>query len=198
MQGFVVQNSVLQIEKSCKYQRAFRYRSWPTAYISNTYSLQSEISAAKNDIFEFMDEYLDKKFTETETYLCDNIEAVMKYAKTLKDHGENVRILFVQTSEDFNSDAPNNLFSADFNFLGYDVIYHCGFFSAIHDDLYINVPDPMQKYTGLLNSNGIFSEYSSAKDFLSDIDRCVDKGDDLEPAMGFDIIKLFESVNADV
>ncbi|MDE6592790.1 MAG: hypothetical protein K2K57_07000 [Oscillospiraceae bacterium] len=145
-----------------------------------------------------MDEYLDKAFTETETYLCDNIEAVMKYAKALKEYGENVRILFVQTFDDFNSDKPNNLLLSDLNFLGYDVIYHCGFFSAIHDDLYINVPDPIQKYTKLLNANGIFSEYSSARDFLSDIDRCIDKGYDLEPSDGFDIIKLFELVNVNV
>lgn len=192
MQGFVVQNSVLQIEKNCKYRGTFRYRSWPTTYISNTYSPQSEIGAAKNDIFDLMDEYLDKTFTETETYLCDNIETVMRYAKALKDCGENVRILFVQTPDDFDSD---NSFSANLNFLGYDVIYQCGFFSAIHDDLYINVPEPIQKYTRLLNPNGIFGEYSSAKAFLSDIDRCIEKGYDLEPSEGFDIIKLYEYIN---
>ncbi len=189
MQGFVVQNSVLQIEKNCKYRGIFRYRSWPTTYISNTYSPQTKIGTAKNDIFEFMDEYLDKTSAETETYLCDNAEAVMKYAKALKDCGENVRILFVRTPDDFDSD---NLFSADCHFLGYDVIYHDGFFSAIHDDLYINVPEPLQKYTGLLNSDGVFAEYSAAKDFLSDIDGCIDKGYDIEPSEGFDIIKLFE------
>lgn len=193
MQGFVVQNSVLQVEENCKYRGIFRYRSWTTTHISDVYSQPPEYGTEENAVFEFMDRYLEEKFTETETYLCDSFEAAAEYAKALKGMGENIRVLFVRTADDPDKREPDNLFPAVFKFLGYDVIYHCGFYSAVYDDLYINVPKPLQRYAGMLNSDGIFADFSAAADFLSDIDLCIAEGFDIEPSYGFDIVKLYEA-----
>lgn len=194
MQGFVVQSDILQIEKDCKYQGIFRYRSWTTTYISNVYSSPPENSMAENEAFYLTEKYLDRRYEETGTFLCDDDRLVLKYAKALADCGDKVRVLFVQTPEDFDSVIPGSVF-AGFELLGYDVIYLDGFYSAVSDDLYVNVPEPLQRYAGLLNANGIFSDHSAAREFLSDIDRCIEKGYDIEPSYGFDIVKLYKAVN---
>lgn len=187
MCGYVIQNKAVHISKNINYHGVGRYGSFPMTDVGNM--ICKTLFDCPDGIFEIQDkqmnEYLDDLFNKTDTYLCNDTAILDQYIKKCRDSGLDLRILFLQTEKNFDDQI-------DGEFLGYDVIYQCEFFSGIYDDLFENIPEPMENDSKKLNKYGLFDNYNDAVQFKQNMDRCVSLGYDIEPSMGFEIVKTFE------
>ncbi len=183
MQGFVVQSRQFtqQHPGGCvNYFGIYRCVSWPFTDF-NGYSRAVPQC-------ETMSALLEQLWDDSGVYACPLCQELEDYLHICVESGIKPRIMYIQTAE--SMERPP-LAEGNYTFLGYDVIYYSDFFSAVYDDLFVNIPAPMEKDAKKLNDNGLFDNYSDALEFIENIARCREMGIDVEWPDGFEPVRLF-------
>lgn len=188
LNGFVIQhtndNSNYPFQDVIPYKGLGRYDSWPLFYEKDEKSKLLTHEAGDKWFNLFYNDYDDKYALA----VVPSPDFLRKYIEVCEAKKIKIRIIRVETNRSIPAADEIKLETI---FLGFDYVTSQSFFSVLYDDLYaLEVPEKLQRFTTLLNSNGMFSCEEDLYAYVKSRDDVINDGYNLETHGDFCMMKI--------